>query len=452
MAYNKFNINISVRVILIVTNCFFLVTEYVLRDYFVTIINLALLLLIQTFLLIRYIRKTNLQISEYFDLLRNKESGFRLKDIEGKNSFSKLRKQFNDTNQIIQDIRIEKEVQSNYLNHLVNYVNIGLFSFDDKEKFQFINPEAKRILNINNLFKLDDLNIVKSDFADFLRNIQPGQSEVIELSEPAAQQKLSVSCALLKLKNTRIKLISFQDIDKHLYKNEIESWNKLIRILNHEIMNSITPITSLSKTMKKYFSDGLNVKELKEITQQTISRTVEGLEIIEERGSGLINFVNNYRKLSSLPEPNKIDIKLGKLLNQVKDLFKNEIESQNIDLQIEVMPSELILFADKDQITQVLINIVRNSFDAIQEKDKGEIHINATKNKSEIALSITDNGKGIPTEVQNDIFIPFYTTKDSGSGIGLSLSKQIMELHNGTISVSSIPNSSTEFKLVFKKE
>jgi nitrogen fixation/metabolism regulation signal transduction histidine kinase len=452
MAYSRFSVNITIRIILIVTNCFFLVTEYFLRDYYVTIINLAILLLFQTILLIRYVRKMNLQIIDYFDLIKNKESGFRLNNAEDKDSFSVLRKHFNETNQIIQDIRIEKEIQTNYINHLVNYINIGLFSFDESEKIHFINPEAKKILGITNLFKIDDLNIIKSDFANFLRNIQPGQSEVIELSVPAIKQKLSVSCAILNLKDSKIKLISFQNIDKHLYKNEIESWNKLIRILNHEIMNSITPITSLSKTMKKYFFDGQAVKNLKDITPQTISRTVEGLDIIEERGVGLINFVNSYRKLSSLPEPKRTEIKLSKLLNQVKDLFINEIESRKIDLKIELMPDDIILFADKDQITQILINILRNSFDAILENNKGKIRIYATKNKSKITLSITDNGTGITPEIQNDIFIPFYTTKDSGSGIGLSLSKQIMELHDGTISVTSIPEKSTEFKLVFNKK
>ncbi len=452
MAYNRFTINITIRIILITTNCFFLVTEYIIRDYYLTIINLAILLLFQTILLIRYVRKMNLQIVDYFDLIKNKESGFRLKNITGKDSFSSLRKRFNETNQIIQDIRIENEIQTNYLNHLVNYVNIGLLSFDESEKIHFINPEAKRILGITNLFKIDDLNIVNSNFANFLRHIHPGQSEVIELFEPALKQKLSVSCALLNLKDTKIKLISFQNIDKHLYKNEIESWNKLIRILNHEIMNSLTPITSLSKTMKKYFFDGQTVKDLKDITPQTISRTVEGLDIIEERGSGLISFVNSYRKLSSLPEPKKTNIKVGKLLNKVKDLFIDEIESKNIDLKIEIMPVDLILFADKDQITQVLINIIRNSFEAIQLKENGAIHINASKIDDEITLSITDNGTGIPSDILNDIFIPFYTTKDSGSGIGLSLSKQIMKLNDGTISVSSIPNIKTEFKLLFKNE
>lgn len=449
MGFNKFSINIIVRVILIVINCYVLVSEYILREYIVTVINLAILLILQTIFLIRYVRKTNLQISEYFDLIRNKESGFRLKDIDSKNSFSKLRKQFNDTNQIIQDIRIEKEIHSNYLNHLVNYIKIGLFSFDESEKIQFINPEAKRILGVNNIFRLDDLNILNENFAAILRNIQPDQSEIIEISGPSVNQKLSVTCGLLYLRNTKIKLVSFQDIDKHLYQNELESWGKLIRILNHEIMNSITPITSLSKTLKKYFFEGDSVKHPEIIEPKYIDKTIEGLNIIEERGKGLINFVNNYRKLSSLPQPNKTTISVQKLLNQSKDLFLEEIENKNIELKINTTPKELMLNADKDQIMQILINLVKNSIQATQNQNNGKIHLSAYKNNSITKLVIRDNGKGIQKDILGDIFIPFYTTKETGSGIGLSISKQIMKMHEGTISVSSILNERTEFTLIF---
>lgn len=451
MAYNKFSLNIVLRVILILANCIFLAKEYVLGDYFITIINLVILLFLQTIFLIRYLRRLNLQTIEYFDLIKNKESGFRLTNTTDRNSFSKLRKQFNDTNKIIQDIRIEKEIQTNYLNHLVNYINIGLFSYDENEKIQFINPEAKRILGIENIFKLDDLNILNKNFADFLRHIKPGESEVIEISEPAIKQKLSVNCGLLNLKDSEIKLVSFQDIDKHLYKNEIESWNKLIRILNHEIMNSITPITSLSKTMKKYFYDGESIKSPEKIPSTSINRTVEGLEIIEERGVGLINFVNNYRKLSSLPKPNKTKIDIHKLLVQTKSLFTDEIESKNIDIKIEVEPKDLVLNADKEQISQILINLVKNSLQALQHKKEGKIILFSTKQDDKIQIAVKDNGRGISDDIINDIFIPFYTTSETGSGIGLSISKQIMKMHDGTISVSSIPNESTEFSLVFNK-
>lgn len=449
MAYNKFSINVILRVILIVANCIFIAKEYVLGDYFITIINLAVLLILQTIFLIRYIRKINLQTIEYFDLIKNKESGFRLTNTKDKDSFSLLRKQFNDTNQIIQDIRIEKEVQTNYLNHLVNYINIGLFSFDENDKIQFINPEAKRILGIDNVFKIQDLNVLNKDFSAFLRQLKPNESELIEISAPAVKQKLSVNCGLLHLKGSKIKLVSFQDIDKHLYKNEIESWNKLIRILNHEIMNSITPITSLSKTMKKYFHNGELVKHPEDITAASINRTVEGLGIIEERGVGLINFVNNYRKLSLLPKPNKTEIDVSSLLFQSKNLFAEELEIKNIDFQVEVNPRGLILNADKEQISQILINLVKNSVLALDGIESKKILLKAFRADDKIYITIIDNGKGIPKDIIDDVFIPFYTTSETGSGIGLSISKQIMKMHNGTISVTSVPNRSTEFTLVF---
>jgi nitrogen fixation/metabolism regulation signal transduction histidine kinase len=452
MAYNKFSLNISVRIILIVANCYFLVTEYVLRDYLITIINLAALLILQTVFLIRFIRRINLQIIDYFDLIKNKESGFRLKNAEDKNSFSLLRKQFNDTNQIIQDIRIEKEIQTNYLNHLVNYINIGLFSFDETGKIQFINPEAKRILNLDHLFKLDDLNGLNKGFSDFLKNIKPGESEVIEISTPTLKQKLSVNCGLLTLRESKIKLVSFQDIDKHLYKNEIESWNKLIRILNHEIMNSITPITSLSKTMQKHFHEGKQIKSPESISSASINRTVEGLTIIEERGIGLINFVNNYRKLSSLPEPHKTEININSLISQTRSLFQEELTSKNIDLEIQVQPKDLLLNADKEQISQILINLVKNSIQALEGIESKKILLKAYKTEGKIHITVQDNGKGIAEEIMNDIFIPFYTTSETGSGIGLSLSKQIMKLHDGTISVSSTVNKITKFTLIFNNQ
>jgi two-component system nitrogen regulation sensor histidine kinase NtrY len=449
MAYNKFSLNIITRIILIVANCFFLVTEYILRDYLITIINLALLLVLQTIFLIRYIRRINLQTIEYFDLIKNKESGFRLTNITDKDSFSLLRKQFNDTNQIIQDIRIEKEVQTNYLNHLVNYINVGLFSFDENDKIQFINPEAKRILGMDNIFKIQDLDLLNETFSNFLRQLKPNESEIIEFSTPAIKQKLSVNCGLLHLKGSKIKLVSFQDIDKHLYKNEIESWNKLIRILNHEIMNSITPITSLSKTMKKYFHDGEIVKSPEDITSTSINRTVEGLEIIEERGVGLINFVNNYRKLSSLPKPIRSGFPILKLLEQTKELFTQEIEINSIDILVEVKPEDLILNADKEQLSQILINLVKNSIRALEGKVSGKLLLKTYKKDNKIHITVQDNGIGISEDIINDIFIPFYTTTETGSGIGLSISKQIMKMHNGTITVSSITDKSTEFTLIF---
>jgi nitrogen fixation/metabolism regulation signal transduction histidine kinase len=448
MGFSKFSITIIIRVILIVANCFFLISEYLIREHIISFINLGVLLLIQTFLLIRHIRRANLKIVEYFDLIKNRESAFKLNNDQSENSFSKIRKKINETNEIIQDIQIEKEIQTNYLNHIVNHINIGLFSFDENGKIKFINPEAKRILGVSTVFKIADLEKVDTRFVELLQNIQAGQQEIIELKE--SSQKLSINCGLLNLRNEKNKLISFHDIDKHLYQNEIESWNKLIRILNHEIMNSITPITSLSKTIKKYFFDGNNLKEPENLQSKTISRTVEGLDIIEERGSGLIHFVENYRKLSSLPKPKKSSFSVESLFYHIINLFQQNFSDNNIRVDFNITPKNLILKADKDQITQTLINLVKNSLESLKTSENPTLRLKAFPDgNNKVCLSVEDNGNGIPKEIIDDIFIPFYTTKESGSGIGLSLSKQIMKLHDGTIKVVSRPNISTEFTLAF---
>jgi len=446
---------ILVRVVLIVVNSYFLVAEFTKNEYIISVINLAILLLLQTFFLIRYIHKKNQQVIEYFDLIKNKDTASRLSSDTNNSSFSKIRKQVNKTNQMIQDLQIEKEIQSNYFNHLVNDINIGLFSFDESGKIQFINPEAKRLLGINTVFKIEDLQQVNTSFVELLQNIQPGQQEIIELKN--ASQKLSLNCALLNLHNKKIKLISFHDIDKHLYQNEIESWNKLIRILNHEIMNSITPITSLSKTIKKYFFDGDDLKEPNAIQLKTISRTVEGLDIIEERGSGLISFVGSYRKLSSLPKPKKSKFPVESLFSHILRLFRDDFLTKNIQIELSIKVQNLLLYADKNQITQVLINLIKNSIDSLKTTNNPTIRLKAFSAESnKIHLSVEDNGEGIPEDILDDIFIPFYTTKENvpdgkagGSGIGLSLSKQIMTLHDGSIKASSTPNKSTKFELIF---
>lgn len=438
MVFNKFSLNITLRVILIVITSYLFVNECHKQEYLITIINLGILLILQTLLIIRFIHKKNQQISEYIDLIKNRDSSSRIKDNETDRSFSKIHKQINETNRVIQDLQIEKESQSNFYNHLVNDINIGLFSFDESEKIQFINPEAKRILGITNAFKIEDFNTISPEFSSVIKTIQPGQYEIVVIKKTPSIQKLSINCSLINLRTIKIKLISFHDIDKHLYANEIESWNKLIRILNHEIMNSITPITSLSKTIKKYYVDNDQLKAPESIESKIISRTVEGLDIIEERGSGLIRFVDNYRKLTSLPEPKITKFSVESLFNQILNLYQEDFSTKSIQVDINIVPQELILRADKDQIVQVMINLVRNSIESLNGVENAKITLSACINeKNSICISVEDNGKGISKEIIDDIFIPFYTTKETGSGIGLSLSKQIMKLHNGTIYASS---------------
>jgi signal transduction histidine kinase len=225
---------------------------------------------------------------------------------------------------------------------------------------------------------------------------------------------------------------------------------KLMRVLMHEIMNSIAPITSLSESLSKLYTIDGRAIQPSEITEKSIRNTVMGLNVINEQGSGLIKFVESYRKLTRLPKPDKKIFKVESLINRIKVLYFSLENNEKAKLVVSVNPFDLELFADEDLISQVLLNIVKNALEAVSVKESGKIRIIASLsagNRPEILVA--DDGPGIPREILEQIFVPFFTTREKGSGIGLSLSRQIMSLHGGSLQVRSVPEKETVFSLTF---
>jgi signal transduction histidine kinase len=237
----------------------------------------------------------------------------------------------------------------------------------------------------------------------------------------------------------------------------MDSWQKLIKILNHEIMNSIAPITSLSSTLSGFYKSDGNETGSELITGKIISDTIRGLSIIEEHGKGLIKFVESYRSLTQLPKPEFTRINIEEFFERISILANSFLDSGNEKFQIRpaikinVMPSGLTLMADDKLVAQVIINVIRNSVEAFELSMEDKIiEINASKDSDErVIITIRDNGPGMNADVLEKVFIPFFTTKESGSGIGLSLSKQIMRLHNGNITCDSSPDNGTTISLIF---
>ena len=264
-------------------------------------------------------------------------------------------------------------------------------------------------------------------------------------------QSILIKAAELKFESNVIKLISFQDITNELDKKELDSWQKLIRVLTHEIMNSISPITSLTSVISGYFKkkDDEHPVPPEKIDHQIISKTLSGLDTIEETGKGLLDFVDKFRSLTSLPKPNLSKFTMDSLFRKCKLLMESSI-SNNIKINANVYPEGIALVADYTQIEQVLINLIKNASEALSNKKNGTIHLKAFNSEEGTIIQVEDNGIGISNDIIEDIFVPFYTTKENGSGIGLSLSKQIMQNHNGTISVNSVPNKGAIFTLKFQ--
>ena len=250
------------------------------------------------------------------------------------------------------------------------------------------------------------------------------------------------------MRNKNYVLVSVQNIQTELEEKEMEAWQKLIRVLTHEIMNSITPISSLASTINLMINS--HPPEENVFSDEKLKDIIDAVNTIQKRSEGLIHFVDNYRNLTRIPKPNFQIFLVKELFDRVEKLMKQRLLDQNIKFDCTVYPSSLTLTADSEMIEQVLINLIINAMSALVGRGNPEINLSARLNeRGKVVIRVTDNGFGIPEDVQEKIFIPFYTTKKDGSGIGLSLSRQIIRAHGGNIRVSSIPNKETTFTLRF---
>jgi signal transduction histidine kinase len=263
---------------------------------------------------------------------------------------------------------------------------------------------------------------------------------------------LAVEISTLLMIDKHYKLITLQDINSEIEQKEIEAWHKLIRILTYEIMNSVTPISSLSETMQSMLLDKKgNHKRLPDLRDETITDILFSLKTIQKRSESLLDFVENYRKLTRVPKPALQQVQLRSWLSSIENLMREELIRESISLNIALGEENQTLNIDPALIEQVLINLLRNSIHALEGRPHKRIEIKLYDDESATIIEVSDNGKGIPEKEIKDIFIPFFSTKKDGSGIGLSLSKQIMSLHNGRIRVRSKVAEGTSFYLMFRK-
>lgn len=452
MLLNKFFINVFIRVTLIVLTSVILgiVLQHLDRGYYYTLAGMIFLIMLQTWQLVNQVNKTNADLDNFFSSVQDHDSSVRFSENSRIDSFKKLHDRMNNLNTIIQNVKIENERTSHFLQTVVEHVDIGLLSFDINGKIEIYNRAVKKYLNLQQPLQLSSLKTTNNELFIIISTINPGQEMLHKMKIDNHLQSILVKATELKFENNIIKLVSFQDITNELDKKELESWHRLIRVLTHEIMNSISPITSLTSVISGYFKnkDGENPISLEKIDHQIVYKTLSGLNTIEETGKGLLDFVDKYRSLTSLPKPNFNKFTIESLFRKCKLLMESDI-SNNIKIIASVYPEDITLEADYTQIEQILINLIKNAIEALSGKKNGTIHLKAFSADDGTLIQVEDNGVGIPGDIIEDIFVPFYTTKKSGSGIGLSLSRQIMKNHDGTISVNSSPDKGSKFTLKF---
>jgi two-component system nitrogen regulation sensor histidine kinase NtrY len=347
-------------------------------------------------------------------------------------------------------LKLENRQQEQYFGILLEHLATGIITFDSKGFILNSNTTARKLLSMEVLTHLDQIRYKDQKLYQAIENIKPSERRLVAVNTGQGEIQLSLRATSFRTNNNEMVILNIQDIKNELDEKEIESWMKLIRVLMHEIMNSITPITSLSESLYRVYSkEGLPVTP-EQVNVKTIATTLQGLNVIKEQGKGLMSFVESYRKLTRVPEPEKKLFRVSELLNRVQILYNSIDKSDMIALSVSIKDPDLEIYADQNLISQVLINILKNAIEANELNPDAKITITAgfdLNHHPEICIS--DNGPGISEENLDEIFVPFFTTRKNGSGIGLSISRQIMRVHGGNLKVRSAPGKETVFCLSF---
>ncbi|PCH70039.1 MAG: hypothetical protein COC06_06330 [Bacteroidales bacterium] len=445
MIYKKLLVHIIIRIIGIVLLSFLF--GWLLWESNYSNLSFVVFILIcwQAVKLIYFLNSTNRLLSQFFLSVKNEDSTLKIPKIfEGK-SFCELRVSMQNVNQIIKDLRLKYQQQEIVSNAIIENAAVGILTLTSSGIVECINRKGRDLLGVHHL--VTSKALLKSDpkLVFLFQQIKSGESRIIEMEINHAKMHLLVNCSALLLGEDRYKLLSFADIKNQLDAKELESWQSLINVLTHEIMNSVSPLTSLSESLEKSYKE-MDSGTL--ISEKLLTKTQTGLRVIREQGEGLMHFVEAYRELSRIPKPQIKEVAVKHLFEHVKALLSSD-EDTNIAYQFTILDEDLLIAMDEKLIVQVIVNLLKNAQFAIFER--GFVNIEAKYDDEEfVQISIADNGSGVKSEDMDNIFIPFFTTKENGSGIGLSIARSIMRLHDGKISLESVYGEGTKVTISFR--
>ena len=392
--------------------------------------------------LIRFVNKTNSSLSIFLEAL--KSSDFIPKQ-ENTDSIGKLNLSYNNIIEIVKKARLDQQTQYLYFQYTLEHLSTGIISYKKDGTVDLFNKSAQQILGIRKMQKIGDIGQIKAGLSLNLKNIEVGENKLIHLKSAESERKILIKASRFVLMNEEITLLSLQDIKTELDIEELNAWQKLIRVLTHEIMNSIGPMKSITSTTLNLFRKNNITKKAKDINDEIIEDTVLGLQTIQERNKGLMNFVKSYKKFIKIPLPTKQNINIEELFQNLEQLFKDDFFNNEIEATFFINKEMESFEADKTLLSQALINLIKNAIEALDNSKNKRIKLNAHTIDSKCHIEVSDNGKGISDEVKSHIFIPFYTTKKEGDGIGLSLSRQIILAHDGNITVETKLGKGSKF-------
>lgn len=443
MVYKSFYIRVIIRVLLIFITGFIFLRIIDLPNLLYAKFLLIVLTITQLGSLLFYLNRINRKLAMFFESVKTEDYNVVFNNPEKDSDYDELNIQLDQLSKHFKEVIIKREEQDEYFRAVIEHVGIGIFAFNESGSIKFINSEALKIFGVARLKNINALDYSHKNLSTFFQNLSPSQQQLLELKRGNETLQLAAKVTLYKIAEDDLNLVSLQNIKPELDLKETETWQKMIRILAHEIMNSMSPITSLANSLSNL------IQKNPEPDEKTRSKLHKGLSTIKNRGEGMMDFIRKYRNLTILPLPQTTDILLDKLMNELSILFRESFDEDQINFTCSIEPKNLILKADQEQIEQVLINLIKNSIWATKNQITKNISINIFKSSGRIHIEVLDNGRGFSTDLKDKIFIPFFTTNEEGSGIGLSLSRQIMLMHGGSISAHSEEGQGAIFVLIF---
>ena len=446
MVYRKFRVAVALRVtgLIVLIGLFF----YVLfrMRLAAAAVLVGLLIAVQIAGLFRTVDRTNRDLARFFDSVRFGDFSQTFRGQSPGGSFIELHAALARIIEAFRTARADKEEQALYLQTVVRHVGIGLLVFQADGEVELINDAAKRLLKVLQVKNIRNLKESSPGLVEALFRLKPRDQSLVKVEAGDEQLQLLLHAAEFKQRGRDFTLVSIQDIRSELEEREIEAWQKLIRVLTHEIMNSMTPISSLATTVQDLIAKTCAGGE-----PENLEDIQGALRTIQKRSEGLLHFVDGYRSLARVPKPDLKFFPVAELFAQVARLMKARLDEGGVRLDTSSNPARLEILADPNLLEQVIINLVLNACDALAGRSHPRIEIDAAlDDRGRPVIQVRDNGRGIPLENLDKVFVPFFSTKESGSGIGLSLSRQIMKLHGGSLTVASKPGQETVFTLRFK--
>lgn len=439
---NRYEVSLTLRVLLLLGSIT-LAAFCIVNSKFTLLFFIGLVLFFQILSFVQFINKTNTELTQFIEAVQYRDFSLQFAEKNAPVSVRQLRRAFNQINGTFKQLSSEREEQYQYLQKILELVDTGILSYDQNGEVGWMNEAFKKMLSIPYLRNISSLEKRNLFVFQAISSLKSGENQLVKIDHK--QVLLAKTTFMNEGKLTH--LIAFQNVNEAIEDTEAQAYQKLLRVMTHEIMNSVAPIASLAETMEGRLKSGENPNPA---NKQLLEDITLGVSTIKKRSANLLKFADTYRQLAKVSITSFSTFYIRDLFESVEILLENQIEQKNIELDVILKDFDLQIEGDLALIEQVIINLMINAMDAVKESENPKIQIGAYLNPQEkVVIEVKDNGIGMSAELLDKIFVPFFTSKTNGSGIGLSLSKQIMALHKGSITVNSVEGQGTIFKLVF---